>query len=94
MSEPARMVEVLWYDAHAVTDTWTQISELDADPCVVRSVGLLLPHAKPGHLMLAQSVTNDDMVDQVLAVPLGMVKRIHLLTAGVLLPVEPISSDD
>lgn len=88
------MVEVVWYDAHAVTDTWTMISELDGDPCVVRSVGLLLPHSKPGHLMLAQSVTSDDMVDSVLAVPLGMVKRVHLLTVGVLLPVEPISSDD
>tara|TARA_R110000868_G_scaffold101548_1_gene279509 strand:+ start:2805 stop:2951 length:147 start_codon:yes stop_codon:yes gene_type:complete len=44
--------------------------------------------------MLAQSVTSDDMVDSVLAIPLGMVKRVHLLTVGVLLPVEPISSDD
>jgi hypothetical protein len=84
------MVEVVWHDAHAVTETWVGVDDIDDGPCVVRSVGVLVPHAKPGHLVLAQSIIEgDNMVDHVVAIPLGMVRRVHRLSVGVLLPIEP-----
>ena len=83
-------VEVVWHDAHAVSDTWSSVEEISDEPCVVRSVGVLLPHVKPGHLVLAQSVIEgDEMLDHVVAIPLGMVRRVHRLSVGGLLPVEP-----
>ena len=89
------MVEVVWHDAHAVSDTWSSVDDIDGDPCVVRSVGVLLPHAKPGHLVLAQSlIEGDGVVDHVVAIPLGMVRRVHRLTVGALLPIEPPSRDE
>lgn len=89
------LVEVIWHDAHAVTETWAGIDEIDGGPCVVRSVGVLLPHVKPGHLVLAQSlIEGDGVVDHVVAIPLGMVRRVHRLTVGALLPIEPLSSDE
>lgn len=92
--QPTLLVEVYWHDAHSVCDTWTAPEAIDLAPCLVRSVGILLPHAKPGHLVLAQSVIEaDGVVDHVLAIPTGMVKRVHRLTVGVLLPIEPISCD-
>ncbi len=51
---------------HAVSDTWSSVDDIDDAPCVVRSVGMLLPHTKPGHLVLAQSlIESDDMLDHV-----------------------------
>ncbi|MGA1111057.1 MAG: hypothetical protein ACO3VO_05625 [Ilumatobacteraceae bacterium] len=65
---------VVWRDAHAVTDTWTHIDELDVDDCVVVSVGIVLPDAKQGHLVLAQSmIDGENTVDGVLAIPHGMI---------------------
>jgi hypothetical protein len=84
------MVEVVWHDAHAVSDTWSSVDDIDDEPCVVRSVGVLLPHSKPGHLVLAQSIIErDDMLDHIVAIPLGMVRRVHRLSVNGLLPVEP-----
>jgi hypothetical protein len=40
--------------------------------------------------VLAQSlIESDDMLDHVVAIPLGMVRRVHRLSVGGLLPVEP-----
>ena len=49
-----RLVLVTWNDAHAVTDSWEDIDALDGSPCVVTSVGFVLPHVKAGHVVLAQ----------------------------------------
>jgi len=69
-----RLQLVTWRDAHAVTETWTHIDELDKHDCVVTSVGILLEGVKPGYLVLAQSmIDGEHTVDHVLAIPVGMV---------------------
>lgn len=80
-------VIVVWADAHAVTHTWTPVEELDDDDCLVTSIGLLLPDVKSGHLVLAQSMIHgEETVDNVLAVPLGMVRTVRRVSCG-----EPVS---
>ena len=65
---------VTWRDAHAVTESWTHIEELDKHECVVVSVGIVLHDVKPGYLVLAQSmIDGEHTVDHVLAIPVGMV---------------------
>ena len=65
---------VVWRDAHAVTDGWTHLDELDREECIVTSIGILLKDAKHGYLVLAQSMIDDEnTVDGVLAIPDGMV---------------------
>ena len=65
---------VTWRDAHAVTEAWTHVDELDTDDCIVTSIGIVLADAKPGHLVLAQSmIEGESTVDGVLAIPIGMV---------------------
>ena len=46
-------VEVVWHDAHADTSNWIDMGEIGCDPCVVVSVGILLPDTKPNPLLLA-----------------------------------------
>jgi hypothetical protein len=88
------LVELVWHDAHAVTETWTNIDEIDGDPVEVRSVGWLLAGAKPGHVVVAQSqILTHDEVDGVLAVPRGMVRRISVLSPSSLLPLEPLKDE-
>lgn len=66
-------VLVVWHDAHTI-DGWTYLEAVEADPCVVHSVGFLAPDAKPGHVVLVQSViVGDGEVDAVLHIPAGMV---------------------
>jgi len=80
-------VTVLWCDAHAVTDTWTLIDELDKTECLVESAGFLIRDGKPGHIVLAQSMISDEeTVDSVLAIPVGMVRNIHRLSRGEAIP--------
>jgi hypothetical protein len=75
-------VEVVWHDAHADTSTWIDISEIGCDPCVVVSVGILLPDTKPNHIVLAQSQNSFDQLDCVLAIPVAMVKSMRAIFAG------------
>lgn len=90
VAQPAELLRVWWHDAHAATDGWTSLDEIDDAPCLVASVGYLLKGAKAGHIVLAQSLIADhDCVDHVLAVPVAMVARIEVLHAASLLPVEP-----
>lgn len=89
-SEPFAAM-VTWHDAHAVSETWTDVDELDVDPCEVVSIGWLLPDAKPGHVVIAQSlIAANNHVDHCVAVPTGMVRRITRLTAGVAIPIEHV----
>lgn len=77
------LVIVKWCDAHAVTETWTPIEDLDRQECMVESTGLWIKDAKTGHIVLAQSMISDEeTVDGVLAIPLGMVRTIHRLSCG------------
>jgi hypothetical protein len=75
-------VEVVWHDAHADTNTWIDITEINCDPCVVVSVGILLPETKPNHIVLAQSQNSFDQLDCVLAIPVAMVKSMRAIFAG------------
>lgn len=78
----ATFVEVVWHDAHADTSNWIDIGEVSCDPCVVVSVGILLPNTKPNHIVLAQSQNSFDQLDCVLAVPVAMVKSMRAIFAG------------
>lgn len=80
-------VSVIWCDAHSVTETWTPIEELDAHECLVESVGLWIRDSKPGHIVLAQSmISAEETVDNVLAIPIGMVRFIHRMSRGEAIP--------
>ena len=72
------VVLVEWHDAHA-ENSWTELQDIGDDPYVVRTVGWLLPDAKAGHLVVAQSVGADDGLDSVLSIPIGMVARTMIL---------------
>jgi hypothetical protein len=81
--EPLRLVYIVWHDAHSNTETWTALSDLDDEPCVVHTVGFLLAAQKTDHIVVAQSYYNDDSgreVDAVLCIPVGMVKAMVVLT--------------
>lgn len=77
----ASKVLVVWHDAHAEPGTgWCELSEIDDEPCVVETVGWLLPDAKRDHLVVAQSViVGDETLDGVLSIPVGMVKSVTVL---------------
>ena len=76
-------VEVVWFDAHAVTHSWTAVEELDREECIVRSVGMLLDGVKEGHVVIAQSmILDEETVDNVLAIPNGMVRQITPLNVA------------
>ena len=75
------VVLVTWHDAHSGAESWINIKDLDTDPAEVESVGFLLATSdggKPDHITLYQS-RNEDSVDHVLHIPVGMVKNIKVL---------------
>ena len=74
----AKIVELTWLDAHA-ENAWMDIEDLDQEPYQVKSIGWLMPDAKPNHVVLAQSIGIDDSVDGVLCVPVGMVVTIRIV---------------
>jgi hypothetical protein len=78
----ATFVEIVWHDAHADTTTWIEKDEISENPCVVVSCGILLPEAKPDHIVLSQSMNSYDQLDCVLSVPVGMVQSMRVLGSG------------
>ncbi len=78
----ATFVEIVWHDAHADTTTWIEKDEISENPCVVVSCGILLPEAKPNHIVLSQSMNSYDQLDCVLSVPVGMVQSMRVLGSG------------
>tara|TARA_B110000503_G_C7147238_1_gene413571 strand:- start:1899 stop:2153 length:255 start_codon:yes stop_codon:yes gene_type:complete len=78
----ATVVEVIWHDAHADTTSWIGVDDIGCDPCVVMSVGILLPDAKPDHIVLVQSQNSFDQLDCVLSIPVAMVKSMRAVFAG------------
>jgi hypothetical protein len=75
------VVLVTWHDAHSGAESWINIKDLDIEPAEVQSVGFLLATSdggKPDHVTLYQS-RNEDSVDHVLHIPVGMVKTIKVL---------------
>lgn len=79
MNERSR-VEVIWHDAHSIGQgEWCSSSDISEEPCVVTTIGWLLPGAKEDHVVIAQSITNEGDLDSVLCVPVGMVKSMKIL---------------
>jgi hypothetical protein len=77
------MVLVTWHDAHAGSENWVHVDDLDDDGAyVVQSVGWLMEGMKRGHVTISQSSTQCGHVDAVLHVPLKMVKSVQLLAVG------------
>lgn len=78
-------VVVTWHDAFSEFESWTAVSDIDDEPCIVRTVGFLLPGVKADHVVVAQSfyVNGDDEyeVDSVLAIPVGMVQSMMVLSS-------------
>ena len=75
------VVFVTWHDAHSGAESWINIKDLDTEPAEVQSVGFLLATSdggKPDHITLYQS-RNEESVDHVLHIPVGMVKTIKVL---------------
>ena len=74
-------VLVIWHDAHSGSESWINIKDLDTEPAEVKSVGFMLAPAdggKPDHITLYQS-RNEDSLDHVLHIPIGMVKSVKML---------------
>jgi hypothetical protein len=75
---------ITWHDCHGDTDGWHVIGQLEQEPCVVHSVGWLIPThegGKPDHITIYQSrIEGTDQVDSVTHIPVGMVVGIKLVT--------------
>lgn len=72
-------VLVTWLDAHAASDGWCAVDDLDASPCQVETLGWLIPDANAGHVTVAQSIADDDDLYHVFCVPVGMVVSVRIL---------------
>ena len=82
-------VRLSWHDSHDVGDGWLDPGALDDGPCVVVTVGYLLPAAKAGHVTVAQSISDDGNVRHVFSVPVAMVVELAALDgSGARLPME------
>lgn len=78
--ERATVVLVEWLDAHAASDGWCYGGELEAEGCLVRTIGFLLPDAKPDHVSVAQSIADDDDLYHVFCIPVGMVRSMRVVS--------------
>lgn len=75
---PGQLVLVTWTDAHADVDGWIDVEDIEDEPCLVYSVGMMLDDPKTGHLSLAQSVTHG-RIDSVIHIPRKMVVAVENL---------------
>ena len=73
-------MRVVWHDAHSVGAGWQPIDDIDDEPCVVDSVGFLIPESKADHIVISQSMTDGDQIDHILAIPVAMVKLMQVLS--------------
>jgi hypothetical protein len=89
MSEPSVIVHVVWHDAHSISSGWQTVDDISGEPCVVESVGMLLLKIKKDHVVIAQSRTDDDAVDHVLAIPVAMIRSMQVLSLDSVGAVSP-----
>jgi hypothetical protein len=79
MSDKTKVL-VVWHDAHSETEgSWCEEGDISDEPCIVESMGFLLPDKKRNHVVLAQSVAQTKEVDGVLCIPVGMVQKMVVL---------------
>ena len=79
----ASVVYVKWHDAYSVSPSWVALADIVDEPAVVESVGWLVPDAIADHIVVAQSVLNDEG-DHILAIPVGMVREMRTLFSDLL----------
>ena len=77
------LVCVTWHDAHTECETWCKITDIDDSPVIVRTAGWLLPGVKQDHIAVVQSFTDDDSLDAVLCIPVGMVRAVVVCVPAV-----------
>jgi hypothetical protein len=86
MVSDLQAVIVEWDDTHSDSGTWISPDEIEQEPCRVVSIGILLPSAKPDHVVVAQSVHSlgsDDyepQYDSILCIPVGMVRGMRVVS--------------
>lgn len=73
------MVRVVWRDAHTVFEHWDNPDALTPDPLYCETVGYLIPHAKPAHVVVALNRTVDGLVGDGIAIPEAMVDEVIVL---------------
>lgn len=71
-------VRVTWHDAHTEELGWCDAGEIDAEPCVILTLGYLIPNGKPDHVVVAQSVAADGTYFGVFSIPIGMVQSVTI----------------
>lgn len=81
------IVIVEWVDAHQGTESWTSIHDLaDEGDRLILTVGFVLPTdegGKENHITVFQSFDEEqEMVDNVLHIPVGMVKSMRAVSFG------------
>jgi len=73
-------VLIVWHDAHSSSSGWEEVSEIEDEPCVVHTLGWLIPDVKRDHVVVAQSLIADsETIDSVLCIPVGMVQSVQVL---------------
>jgi len=77
------LIQITWHDAHSVAPSWVEKGEIDNGPCVVVSIGWLIPNSKPDHIVIAQSYNDSDAYDHVLAIPEKMIVSSVVFPQGV-----------
>lgn len=78
--EHKTLVLVEWADAYSITDSWVDNTTIADDAVICKSAGWLLPNAKDGYVVIAQSENNADNYDGVLLVPVGMVLKVSVVS--------------
>lgn len=77
MRHTVAMVE--WRDAYSYNEQWKAVDEIDQEPIIVQSVGFLMPEAKEGYVVIAQSDDGEGELDGFLFIPSGMVIRLQVV---------------
>ena len=73
-------VEVTWLDAFSDTNSWISKEDITNEACETKSVGYLIPDAKEGHVVIAQSFNSFELIDSVLSIPVAMVSNIRVMS--------------
>lgn len=79
-TEQSVIVRVIWHDAHSVGAGWQTVDGIDDEPCVVESVGILVGRVIADHVVIAQSRTDDETIDHVLAIPVAVIRSMQVLS--------------
>ena len=89
LPEKLRAVLVVWRDAHAVTESWSSLEDLDQEDALVFTAGWEVPKAKPGHVIVVQSLSpRSTSLDGVIAIPEENVYEVRYIGRAVFMERE------